>query len=58
MKKVEMVVMIGERLSGETDLETIRFAIAAYGAAALGCFPTGGSGRDGITRIKCRGLIS
>jgi 2-keto-4-pentenoate hydratase/2-oxohepta-3-ene-1,7-dioic acid hydratase in catechol pathway len=29
--EVEMVVMIGERLSGETDLETIRFAIAAYG---------------------------
>lgn len=29
--EVEMVVMIGERLSGETDLETIRYAIAAYG---------------------------
>lgn len=29
--EVEMVVMIGERLSGETDLEKIRYAIAAYG---------------------------
>lgn len=29
--EVEMVVMIGERLSGETNLETIRYAVAAYG---------------------------
>jgi 2-keto-4-pentenoate hydratase/2-oxohepta-3-ene-1,7-dioic acid hydratase in catechol pathway len=29
--EVEMVVMIGERLSGETDLETIRYAIKGYG---------------------------
>ncbi|MBM1142406.1 fumarylacetoacetate hydrolase family protein [Alcanivorax sp. ZXX171] len=29
--EVEMVVMIGKRLRGETDLETIRYSIAAYG---------------------------
>lgn len=29
--EVEMVVMIGKRLCGETDLEKIRYSIAAYG---------------------------
>lgn len=29
--EVEMVAMIGERLRGETDLEEIRYAVAAYG---------------------------
>ena len=29
--EVEMVVMIGKRLSGETDLDVIRYSIAAYG---------------------------
>lgn len=29
--EVEMVVMIGERLCGETDLEIIRYAIKGYG---------------------------
>lgn len=29
--EVEMVVMIGTRLQGETDLEKIRYSIAAYG---------------------------